>query len=111
MINEWERRLLQEMEDQTSAEDPAFALRLAGAGSPLFTDDEAWQRWCSAWRAGTRLPLLFLLVPLGLVCFDLKVSSLGLSFLLWAIIVATRWLLWAQRNGVIPVPEQPNGRH
>jgi hypothetical protein len=90
MINERERRLLQEMARRTSAEDPAFARRLTRSlPSP---DDDEWERWRSAWRAGTRMSILLLLVPLSLASFAMNVSSVGLLFLVWALTVAARWL-------------------
>lgn len=91
MINDRERRLLQELARQTAAEDPTFALRLTNNPPPCADGDE-WQRWRAAWAAGTRLRVLFLLVPLTLASFAMNVSSVGLLLLIWALTIAALWL-------------------
>lgn len=78
MINEREYRILEELERRMRAEDPAFVLRLSG-GRPQ-------SRLRAAWRIGTGVPVLLVVVALSLVGFALHVSSLGLVFLLWALV-------------------------
>lgn len=90
MINDRERRMLAELERRTSAEDPEFALRLAGA--------DPWARWRWSWRVGTSVAALLLVVVLAVASFALHISSLGLAFLVWALVGAVRWLVRAKRR-------------
>jgi Protein of unknown function (DUF3040) len=83
MINERESRILEALERQTSAEDPAFAEWLAGV--------DPWARWRSAWRAAMAVPVLLLVAVLSVTAFALNVSSLGVSFLIWALVGAATW--------------------
>ncbi|MDT7578115.1 MAG: hypothetical protein QOH17_4448 [Pseudonocardiales bacterium] len=90
MINERERRLLQEMALQTSVEDPAFAQRLTSVDPLPPADEDVWKHWRQAWRAMTRLRVLLVLLPLAVVSFALHVSSVGLLLLVWALIIVVR---------------------
>jgi hypothetical protein len=95
MINERERRMLEDLERRTRAEDPAFAQRLGGR--------DTWGRWHSAWRTGTSVPVALLAVALSVVAFVLQLSALGVPLLVWAMVGAVRWLVVAQRTGTAPL--------
>jgi hypothetical protein len=90
MINERERRLLQEMALQTSVEDPAFAQRLTAVDPLPPEDEDVWKNWRRAWGAMTRLRVLLVLLPLAVVSFALHVSSVGLLLLVWALTIVVR---------------------
>jgi hypothetical protein len=100
MINERERRELEELERRTRAEDPAFARRLGGR--------DPWARWRSAWRIGTAAPVVLLAAVLSAVAFVLQLSSLGLPLLIWALVGAVRWLVAARHAGVARLPGPPS---
>lgn len=100
MINERERRVLEELERRMKAEDPAFAHRLGG-GDP-------WGLWRSAWRTGTSVPVVLLAAVLSAVAFVLQLSALGAPLLVWALVGAGRWLVVAQRHGAAPVARPPD---
>ena len=85
MINEREHRILEDLERRMTAEDPDLALQLSGR--------DAWARWRTAWHRGMRVPVLLLVVLLSLTGFALHISSLGLVFLLWALVGGMRWLV------------------
>ena len=87
MINEREHRILEDLERRMTAEDPVLALRLSGS--------DEWARWRSAWRRGMSVPVLLLVVMLAATGFGLQISSLGVVFLLWALVGGMRWLVLA----------------
>lgn len=99
MINERERRVLEELERRMRAEDPGFAQRLGGR--------DAWARWRSTWRIGTSMPLVLLAAVLSVAAFVLHLSALGLPLLLWAVVGALRWLVVARHRGQAPLPGPP----
>jgi hypothetical protein len=83
MINDREHQLFEDLERRMTADDPALARRLRG--------DDPWARWRRAWLVGTSVPVLLLVVALTVVTFALHVSSLGSSFLIWALVGVLRW--------------------
>ena len=90
MINEYEQRILDAMERHECAADPRFAQRLAAANS--------WQRWVSAWRRLTTLPVLVLAVVVAFGAFALHVSAVGLLLTAWvSVAMATRLIRSAWR--------------
>jgi|SRR4051794_16956159 hypothetical protein len=91
MINERENRILEALERQLSATDPALAERLAG--------NDPWARWRSAWRVAMSVPVLLLVAVLAVTAFELNVSSLGVSFLLWSLVGAGTWGARTTRRG------------
>jgi Protein of unknown function (DUF3040) len=78
MINERDRRILEALEQRTFREDPGFARRLGGGGSP--------GRWSSAGRRATSVPVLVLAAALAIMAFVLNLGALGLLFLGWALV-------------------------
>ena len=92
MINDREHRILEDLERRMAAEDPGFALRLAGL--------DPWARWRRAWRFEVSVPVVLVVGLLAVVAFVLQVSSLGVLFLVWALAGGFRWLGWAK--GVQP---------
>ena len=94
MINDREHRILEDLERRLAADDPAFALRLAGI--------DPWARWRRAWRFGVRVPVLLLVGVLAIVAFALHVSALGGLFLGWVVIGGVRWLARADLSRTTP---------
>ena len=84
MINDREHRILEDLERRLAADDPAFALRLAGR--------DPWARWRRAWRFGVSVPVLLVVGVLAIVAFALHVSALGGLFLGWLFVGGVRWL-------------------
>lgn len=91
MINEREHRMLDELERRMIAEDPAIALRLSGLRPPSSLR--------AAWRIGTSMPILLVVVAFSVVGFALNVSALGLMFLLWALVGGLRRLVRRRHRG------------
>jgi lysylphosphatidylglycerol synthetase-like protein (DUF2156 family) len=89
MINEQEHRILADLERRMTAEDPGLALRLSGR--------DEWARWRSAWRWGMSVPILLLVIALSVTGFGLHISSLGVLFLLWALVGGMRRLVRVHR--------------
>ena len=89
MINDREHRILEDLERRMTADDPGFALRLAGS--------DPWARWRRAWRLGVSAPVVFLVAVLSIIAFALHVSALGGLFLVWALVGGFRWLARAKR--------------
>jgi len=89
MINDREHRILEDLERRTAADDPGFALRLAGF--------DPWARWRRAWRFGVSVPVVLVVGLLAMVALVLQVSSLGALFLVWALVGGFRWLARAKR--------------
>jgi hypothetical protein len=89
MINDREHRILEDLERRTAADDPGFALRLAGF--------DPWARWRRAWRFGVSVPVVLVVGLLAMVALVLQVSSLGVLFLVWALVGGFRWLARAKR--------------
>ena len=83
MINDREHRILEDLERRTAADDPGFALRLAGF--------DPWARWRRAWRFGVSVPVVLVVGLLAMVALILQVSSLGVLF------GGFRWLARAKR--------------
>jgi Protein of unknown function (DUF3040) len=83
MLSERERRLLEALEQQMSAADPRFARNLENWGS--------WARWRTAARYMITVPVLVLATGLGFACCALHLSSLGLLFLIWAVVGTVVW--------------------
>ena len=90
MINDREHRILEDLERRMAADDPGFALRLAGV--------DPWARWRRAWRFGVSVPVVLVVGLLAVVAFVLQVSSLGVLFLVWALVGGLRWLARAERG-------------
>jgi hypothetical protein len=91
MINDREHRILEDLERRMAADDPGFALRLAGF--------DPWARWRRAWRFGVSAPVLLVVSVLSIVAFALHVSSLGMAFLVWTLIGGVRWLSRVKLDG------------
>jgi len=92
MINDRERRILEDLERRMAADDPGFARRLTGL--------DPWARWRRAWRFGVSAPVVLLVAVLAVVAFALQVSSLGALFLVWALAGGFRWL--SRARSVMP---------
>jgi hypothetical protein len=88
MINDREHRILEDLERRMAAEDPGFARRLTGV--------DPWARWRRAWRFGVSVPVVLVVGLLAVVAFALQVSSLGVLFLVWALVGGFRWLARAK---------------
>ncbi len=80
MLSERERRLLEALERQVSAEDPGLARMLAGRDPST--------RWRTIGRRMTAVPALVVVMALGISGFALHLSALGLLFLAWVAIGA-----------------------
>lgn len=94
MLNERERRLLEALERQVSAEDPSFAHRLACC--------DPWTRWRAVGRWMRGVPALILAVTLAIAALALQLSSLGVLFLGWALIGAIARHVIASRRDAGP---------
>ena len=102
MINEQERRILQELERRTEQADPEFARRLAEGVSA--------SRW-SVRRVVTSTPMLLLVAVLSALAFVLNLGVLGGALLVWVLLGivsrvdssrgrATRWMQqWLKGSG------------
>jgi hypothetical protein len=100
MINEREHRILEDLERRMTAEDPGFAQRLGGL--------DPWARWRRAWQFAVQVPVVLLVVVLSVVAFALHVSSLGLLFLVWALVGGVRWLFRAKAGDRRPLVQPPD---
>jgi Protein of unknown function (DUF3040) len=93
MINDRDHHILSDLERQLTAEDPAFARRLAGL--------DPWARWRRAWHLGVSVPVVLLVAVLSITAFALQVSALGGLFLVWALIGGLRWLSRAKLSRTV----------
>lgn len=102
MINERERRILEDLERRMAAEDPGFATRLGGL--------DPWARWRRIGNAGVSAPVVLVAAVLAIVAFALHVSALGALFTAWALVGAVRWLLRTDPDGPRPLVGPPDRR-
>ena len=100
MINERERRILEDLERRMAAEDPGFADRLGGL--------DPWARWRYVWRFAVRVPVVLLAVVLSVVAFSLHVSALGVVFLGWALVGCVWWLVRSDPSCPRPLVQPPD---
>ncbi len=103
MLSERERRLLAMLERHASAEDPRLARMLAFRGP--------WWRWRTAGRYMISTPGLVLAAVLGFTGSALQLSSLGLLFIMWAVVGTLVRLVRAQNGGDRPTPDARHPHH